>query len=500
MGLKSLACGLAFAAAFTAQAEDTTTLVSPESQGVSSEAIRQWVMAEQSQVRSLHSFVLLRHGKLIASGAAAPYKLDRPHQLYSHSKSFTSTALGFLVDDGKLDIDQPLIEIFPEKFPANPHPYIAGLRVRDLLSMTTGFKRGDAMHRDHNEKDWLKLFFTSEPGVAPGTRFSYDTCATHVLAAVVEKLSGKPLEDFLKERLCGPLGFGEFYSHNAPNAIACGGYGMYARTEDLAKFGQLYLQKGMWNGQQILSADWIAQATSKQQNNAPSWSIDWASGYGFQFWRCSHNAFRADGSHGQFTVVMPDQDVVLSMTACTEDMGTQLNLVWEKLLPGIQDGPLPENPEALLALRKMTERMRILPVICPRMMPPRIQEFGVDFAPNKRGYKRIDIRVLENGGWEGTLKMEGLAPQTFKIGFGQWEEGMIRVLPDEVQHEIIGELIGPQPIAASGAWLNMETYRLAILFLDQAHRLELSINPVDGKVTAEGRHIGLGGCTLKEAQ
>lgn len=500
MRMKSVLLVLACVAAVTVKAEEAFERVSPESQGVSSEAIRQWVMAEQSQVRSLHSFVLLRHGKLIASGAADPYELDRPHQLYSHSKSFTSTAIGFLVDDGKLDIDQPLIEIFPEKFPANPHPHIASLRVRDLLTMSTGFKRGDAMRRDPNEKDWLKLFFASEPDVAPGTRFSYDTCATHVLAAVVEKLSGQPLEKFLKERLCKPLGFGEFYSHNAPNGIACGGYGMYARTEDLAKFGQLYLQKGVWNGQRILSADWVEQATAKQQNNAPSWSIDWASGYGFQFWRCSHNAFRADGSHGQYTVVMPDQDMVLSMTACTEDMGTQLKLVWEKLLPGVKDAPLPENPEALSALRVMTKRMRILPVKCPRMMPPRIQEFGVDFAPNKRGYKRIDIRVLENGAWEGTLQMEGLPPQKFKIGFGQWEKGMIRVVPDEINYEVIGELLGPQPIAASGAWQNIETYHLRILFLDQAHRLELMINPVDGKVTAEGRHIGLGGCDLKEAQ
>lgn len=342
-------------------------LVSPESQGVSSAAIQCWIEACENDALTnrfgngyVHGFVILRHGKTIAEGTWAPQDtLNVPHMLYSHSKSFTSTAVGFLVDDGKIDLDQRVVSFFPEQVPTNASENLRQVRVRDLLTMNLGADHTDA-ERDDITGDWVKAMLSNTIDREPGTCFKYDSGATHLLAAIVEKVSGKSLMCFLKERLFDPLGMTSPWSTVSPTGIACGGWGMNMTTRDLARFGQFLLQEGYWDGRQLLSREWVRLATSRQtwsggivvQSQTIGSGSDWNQGYGFQFWRCRHDAYRADGAAGQLTVVFPNEDAVVSVHAGLGDMQRELDLIWRYLLPAFTAAPHPDAPDACAALRR----------------------------------------------------------------------------------------------------------------------------------------------------
>lgn len=472
----------------------------PESQGISSAAILKWIDQTEAKIDSLHSFVLVRHGRVIAQGAWAPYDLNRPHQLYSHSKSFVATAIGFLVDDRKLDLDNRLIEFFPERFPANADEKVRALRVRDLLTMNTGFDGSHNMCVLPEEPDWLKSFLMTKVGVWPGTRFRYDSGATYALTEIVEKISGKPLMTFLQERLFRPIGFGEIYSTLSPTGVACGGWGMYACTPDLAKFGLLYLNEGDWNGQRLLSRDWVRLASAKQTKSgfppADAPITDWTSGYGFQFWRCRHGAYRADGSHGQYTIVMPEQDAVLSMTACLTDMGAMLNLVWEHLLPAMKDAPLTPDPKACAELSSRLTNLALPTMAGAAKGALALPTEMFTLKQNARGYKSVRLEETPSG-WVCRLVIDKVGEQVFPIGFGHWAEGCIWTSERDKKYEDMGALLGEQPLAVSGAWTTPDRFSLRALFLDQAHRLEFEFTHTNGAWKTSGRHIGVGGGELE---
>ena len=225
----------------------------PESQGVSSRALSAWIDAcertfdgafGENTPGRLHGFVVLRHGKLIAEGSWRPFDtLNETHMLYSHSKSFTSSAVGCLVDDGKLDLDESVADVFPELAPTNHSDNLKRLRVRDLLTMNVGADNTDPEKRDPSG-NWVKLFLANDISRTPGTGFKYDSCATYMLAATVERRTGRRLMDYLGEKMFRPLGIEKAWSTCSPQGIACGGWGMNMTTRELARFGQLYLQNG----------------------------------------------------------------------------------------------------------------------------------------------------------------------------------------------------------------------------------------------------------------
>ncbi len=315
----------------------------PESQGISSAAIRSFLEAANEQVTSMHSFMLVRHGKVVAEGWWAPEAANKPHILWSLSKSFTSTAVGLAVAEGKLDIDDKVLKFFPEDAPVEPSENLKAMRIRDLLTMSAGHAAEPWWSGDDV---WTKRFLAEPVVHEPGSNFRYNTPATYMQSAIVQKVTGQTVVDYLTPRLFEPLGIDKPTWDKSPQGISIGGYGLYLKTEDIAKFGQLYLQKGQWNGKQLIPADWVALATSKQVENdkAPSaGNPDWRQGYGFQFWQCRHGAFRGDGKDGQFCIVLPKQDAVIAITALTGNMQKQLDLIWEHLLPAFHD-ELPENP------------------------------------------------------------------------------------------------------------------------------------------------------------
>ena len=328
----------------------------PESQGISSAAILDFLESADDKIDTMHSFMMVRHGNVVAEAWWSPQSSDTQHILWSLSKSFTSTAVGLAIKDGKLSLDDKVAEFFPDELPSQPSNNLMAMTVKDLLTMSAGHE-DEARLRE--TKDWISVFLAHPVPHQPGTQFRYNTPATFIQSAIVQKVTGQTLSDYLQPRLFEPLGIAKPRWDKNPQGISIGGYGLFLRTEDIAKFGQLYLQKGKWQGKQLVPAAWIEKATSKQVANGSNPNSDWNQGYGFQFWRCRHNAYRGDGRDGQFCVVMPDQNAVIAITAKTGDLQGQLNLIWEKLLPAFQDKPLPENGKALTELKTKINNLTI---------------------------------------------------------------------------------------------------------------------------------------------
>lgn len=355
-GLEQLSGATLSAGLLGGGAEETVLRRStPESQGVSSDAILRFIEALNQHVESMHSVMVLRHGKVIAEGWWAPQAADKPHVLWSLSKSFTSTAVGFAIGEGKLKIHDEVLSFFPEDAPKEPSANLKAMRVVDLLTMSTGHQDEPNVREQNN---WVSAFLAHPVPHKPGTHFRYNTPATFMQSAIVQKVTGQTVNEYLQDRLYTPLGISTPVWDKNPQGISIGGYGLYLKTEDIAKFGLLYLQKGVWKGRQLLSSDWVSMATSKQVSNGSSPTSDWDQGYGFQFWRCRNGAFRGDGKDGQFCIVLPEQDAVVVMTANTSNMQAQLNHVWEQLLPSFQDSPLPENATGTARLTKFCDALK----------------------------------------------------------------------------------------------------------------------------------------------
>jgi CubicO group peptidase (beta-lactamase class C family) len=330
----------------------------PEAEGISTQAIVEFVEAADKNVSTFDSFMILRHGKVIAEGWWKPNSPDEPHIMNSISKSFNCTAIGLAIQEHKLKLDDKVLKFFPADAPADPSDNLKAMTVRDLLMMAGGH---DVEPKAVGGGPSVKQFLAQPVVHLPGTHFLYNTMGSYVLSAIVTRVTGDTTLEYLKPRLFQPLGIENPRWDSSPEGNSLGGYGLYIRTEDMAKFGQLYLQQGKWNGKQLVPREWVEKATSKQIANENEGHAqigpDWTQGYGFQFWRCRHNAFRADGAGGQFIVVMPDQDVVVAITADTGNMQGELDAIWDHLLPAFQANPLPNDIPAQEKLKEVVAHL-----------------------------------------------------------------------------------------------------------------------------------------------
>ncbi|HET9707967.1 MAG TPA: serine hydrolase [Gemmatimonadales bacterium] len=366
-----LAAGLAACALGTVAAAQGLPRSSPERQGISSTAILAFVNRADSEIDAMHSFMLVRHGHVVAEGWWSPYDSATPHMLYSLSKSFTSTAVGLAIADGKLSLDDPVLKFFPADAPVAPSTNLQSMRVRDLLRMATGHDRetlpwrwnGDPAAAPPPSQAWTKTFLAQPVPFKPGTHFLYNSPATYMLSAIVQQVTGQTVLDYLRPRLFQPLGIDRPVWGTSPQGVSLGAFGLLIRTEDIARFGQLYLQKGKWNGRQLVPASWVTAATSLEVANGSSPESDWDQGYGYQFWRSRHNSFRGDGAFGQYCMVLPDVDAVIVITSGVRNMQSVMNLVWDVLLPAMGPRPLPEH---IAAHERLSARLAGLSLHPPR--------------------------------------------------------------------------------------------------------------------------------------
>jgi CubicO group peptidase (beta-lactamase class C family) len=446
-------------AAEAAGGDDSRSLPrsTPERQGISSADIFDFVNSADQQIDTMNSFMLVRHGYVVAEGWWAPYDAATPHILFSLSKSFTSTAVGLAISEGKMSLDDEVLKYFPEDAPAEPSVNLKAMRVRDLLRMATG-NVAEASFAPNNV--WTKAFLAQPVLFKPGTHFLYNSPATYMLSAIVQKVTGMTVLDYLKPRLFEPLGIDSPTWVTSPQGISAGAYGLSLRTEDIARFGQLYLQKGKWRGKQLVPSQWIEEATARQTANGSAPTSDWDQGYGYQFWRSRHNTYRGDGAFGQYCMVMPEYDAVVAITSGVRDMQAVMNLVWNKLLPAMKPNPLPENSAER---RKLEAKLAGLMVKAQAGQPNsslarQVSGKWFEFPENDRGIRAISFDfnsaapVLTARTTSGELKNT--------LGVGSWTKsqnafanGMEKFL-SVPEHPLL---------ATSGAWLASDVFQVKIL-------------------------------------
>jgi CubicO group peptidase (beta-lactamase class C family) len=427
----------------------------PESHGISSQAILDFIeAAERERPNDLHSFVLLRHGKQLAQGWWHPYDRESRHTLYSLSKSFTSTAIGIAQAEGLLSINDPVIKFFPEETPANPSENLKAMRIRDLLKMNSGHNLEPSASTTQNTESWVKGFLSAQVEHKPGTHFVYNSMATFMLSAIIQKVTKQTLSEYLTPRIFQPLGIENPKWEKNPQGIDFGGWGLNIRTEDIARFGQLYLQKGKWEGKQLVPEAWVEEATSFQTSNGSNPESDWEQGYGYQFWRCRHNLYRGDGAFGQYCIVFPKQEAVLAITSGTKDMGAIMNLVWKYLLPAFEDKPIKVNDVAYKALQEKTASLKLNPVKGEKSSAIAEKVNGVNYTleENDWGLKTIAFNLT---GDKPSMTFTSDSTYSLPIGFGDYKEGAY-VFPQRGRHSV----------ATSAGWLVGDTLQL-MMFMDE---------------------------------
>ena len=320
------------------------------------EAFASYLQAVADSAEDLHSVMVLQHGKVLEEKQIAP---DTAHIMNSVSKTFTSTAVGFAIHEGLLSLEDKIVDIFPESVPENPQERLADITIRNLLTMNCGHGKDPTHTIRVNDADWVQAFMEWPIEFDPGTCYCYNSLGTYILSAAVQKVTGEKVVDYLDTRLWQPLGIEKPFWQESPQGINTGGWGLYLHTEDLARMGLCLLNGGKFSGKQVIPADWVSEMSANQvpsvgaglnemqvkaiqdDVNNPMRAYfdpeksDWLQGYGYQMWRCRHNAFRADGAKGQYIIVIPDKDAVIVTTAHIHNMGQELNLIWDYLLPAL---------------------------------------------------------------------------------------------------------------------------------------------------------------------
>ncbi|MFD5158589.1 serine hydrolase domain-containing protein [Streptomyces hawaiiensis] len=451
----------------------------PAAQGVDASGVHAFLDAlEAAPEIEPHSLMIMRHGHLVASGWWAPYTAERPHLLYSLSKSFTGTAAALAEAEGLLDFDAPVISYFPEFEADITDPRSRAMLVRHVASMSSGHRRetvDEAFGQDPAEP--VRGFLRLPPDGDPGTVFAYNQPTTYTLAAIVQRVAGQSLTAYLRPRLLDPLGIGEVAWKCDRTGRELGFSGLHATTDAVARLGQLYLRDGVWEGERLLPQGWAARASQPRIPTAAAMGDgdrqDWDQGYGYQFWSSRHG-YRGDGAYGQFCLVLPEHDVVIASTGATERMQEYLNLVWKHLLPAFGSEPLAGREAVDAELRERLGRLA-LPPAPGRLAPSERDWAAAALTPTQDGPVRSAGLAQDADGW--TLTLTGAADRPGR--------------PDRLDLRLAGAgwtvAEEPVPTAVSCGWTDAGALAVEVVFLETPHRLALTCSLADRTLTAHWR-------------
>ena len=328
----------------------------PESVGISSGWVADFIEALRGIEYNMHGFIVMRHGKIAAEAYYAPYRKEDRHRMYSTSKSFTSVAIGMMADEGKISLDDKIASYFPEKITGTLHPYTADASIRDLLMMASPFSA--TTYGILDDTDWIRTYFDAVPDHRPGQVFWYETSATTMLAALVEKLSGMRILDYLRSKGFAEMGFSDDAESvlTPDGAVSWTGSGILCRLRDLAKFALLCLNQGEYQGRQLVSREYMAKATSRQIDNGEY-------GYGYKFWM-TQDGFSCRGLGGQMVYCFPEKDIILA-TVGDDQLNSDYKVRFMEMLfrqtvyNRITSEVLDEDPAGCEALRKLYSELRI---------------------------------------------------------------------------------------------------------------------------------------------
>ncbi|KQT92016.1 hypothetical protein ASG49_08505 [Marmoricola sp. Leaf446] len=442
----------------------------PHAQGVDAAGVLGLLDAVQSAGIDLHSLVVVRHGHVVAEGWWSPYAATRPHLAYSLSKTLTATAIGLLVQEGRLRLDDPVLDLLPTDVRAHAAPGWEAVLVRHCLSMTVGHDvdawpalglRGGTAPTD----EWLHRVVATRLDHAPGEAFAYNQVATYVLSRIVAHLTGEGVLDVLRPRLLRPLGLLEEVPwHRDSAGHELGFSGSHLVTEAIAAVGQLHLDGGRWQGEQLLDPDWVAEATraagplNREEGSGP----DWRMGYGFSFWQM-RGGYRGDGAFGQLMVVLPEHDLVVATTAATTEMQLLVDLVRGHLVPALDGRADDVGPaEAALVERLAGLRVPALAATAPApgsVTASRVAGGETDLDP---AYDRVEVAA------DGSSLVLHRGEEAFEValGDGRWAESTWR-------REAGGGW--SLPVAASGGWVEADRFVAEVLVVETAHRFGVEV-------------------------
>ncbi len=468
--------------------ERRLSVSTPSAEGVDPTGIAAFLVAVQAEPTiEPHSLMMVRHGRVVAQGWWAPFSRDRVQLLYSLSKSFTSTAAGFAVGEKLVDLDRTVLSYFPELDRDVVDPRSRALLVRHVASMASGHSAealGRAVAED--SADLVRGFLRVAPDRDPGTVFAYNQPNTFTLGAIVQRVTGQSLTSYLRPRLFDPLGIGDAIWQHDVSGREIGFSGLYTGTEAVAALGQLYLDRGVWQGNRLLDEQWVADATRWHVSTAGESTPDWQQGYGFQFWMSRHG-YRGDGAYGQFCLVLPEYDTVLAITAATRDMQLLLDTVWQYLLPAFGDIPGDGSGDVALADRLAALALPI-PVAAAEPVGQRSGWNGARFAPAggvcEEQPTLTSVEVVADGyGWTLTL-VENSSRLVARLGIDGWATS---------------DPPGPNgavTMAVAGGWTDQDTLRADIVFLETPHRLVVRCSPASQTFTASWATTPLSGDAL----
>jgi len=456
----------------------------PEEQGMSSAGISMFLEAIKQSKQEFHSLMILRHGHVVAEGWWAPYSSEHRQQLYSLSKSFTGTAIGLAVSEGLLSVDDPIIKFFPEYLPVQVSDNLASLKIRHLLSMSVGHGKDSILILEASPAGvpWEKTFLSLPVVFKPGSQFMYNSGASFMLSAIIKKVTGQPAHEYLKPRLYDPLNITNTTWGANWEGINMGASHLRMPTEDIAKFGQLYLQKGLWNGKQVISPEWVAAASAKQIENGHNDS-SWGYGYGYQFWLNPPGGYRADGAFGQFSMVLPGLDAVVAITSESIDTKTAMQIVWDVLLPEMKANSLPADKEAHKTLVKELKALKYDPPQLTSKSPLAEKISGKEFMLDKNPFNAKSVTFdFMGGNCIFTLKEEGKPDIVITNGINHWiRKGNLK--PSAHSLFSLRRIDFDSIVAASYGWQNENTLLLSWRYIETVHSDSFACTFEGGKIT-----------------
>ena len=450
----------------------------PEEQGVPSKALTALFDSLHAlPLTDMHAVVVMRHGKVIGEMYPQPFAPEYRHTMYSCSKTFVGVAVGLAIADNRLRIEDRVATFFPELLPENVSPELASMTVRHLLMMSSGVKPDWNMRSRGTE--WIRTFL-AKPVVKPG-EYAYDSMVSYMLAAIVQKVTGKKLTEYLQERVFSHMNVTEWAWEESPEGVNTGGWGVHMQPESLAKFGQLILDEGRWEGKQLVPAEWIREMCKKQQETGREV-------YGYHIWHCGGHdgAVRADGALGQYVISILDKDMVVVMTEATLGNGRdQRRLIWDVLLPHIQDEPLPANKKDYQVLMKKQASYK-LPEVKGKAASAFASNFEnkeIELGKNPFGWKSLRLNF---GKKLVTMTVTETDGKSYELPFGyqQWMTTSMEAYPPYSITPIdrFKGLEGPYYVSGSYAWTSKEELQLKAHYVNWVSSLEMTFRIEDGEV------------------
>ena len=434
---------------------------SPEAVGIRSEQVTALFDSLLAYPKTeIHSCIVMRHGKVVGEMYPAPFRAEYQHTQFSCSKTFVAAAVGIAISEKKLRLTDKLVSFFPNKLPNIVSWQLKSITVGDLLTMRSGFVVDTKMRT--KSRQWIRDYLAHPMNAAPGKKFQYDSIDTYLLSAIVQKVTGMTVMEYLRRRVFQQLNIREVQWELSPEGITTGGWGLYIQSESLAKFGQLLLQRGKWHSKQLIPAEWV-DAMMKRQTNTGSNS---SNGYGYQMWTCKYpTAMQANGAYGQFIIVVPKEDVVVVITQCTlNDTGREQAYIWKTLFKGMQKQSLaPSNN-----WQQLKERTWSLP------LPEGAQTNLVLFNPKPKAndpepYQDKTFQLQKNAlGWsqlhfvaDSLIEITDTAHRTglVELGYQKWKTSKVSLYPLNARYAVVGQFNPIKPpfrVGASYAWKDDE--------------------------------------------